>query len=71
MKTRMAVMLAETLNQVEEIKLRNKEQIEKARDMYWDSCKYPRKKKKAMRKKALKDFAFWTGINIYYNSLFS
>ena len=29
---------------------------EEARDIYWDACKYPRKKKKAVRKRAKKDF---------------
>jgi len=33
---------------------------EKAREKYWDACKYPRKTKKKMRKEALADFNLYS-----------
>lgn len=35
------------------------QRAEEARKLYWDACKYPRKKKKAIRKKAKADFYFY------------
>ena len=29
---------------------------------YWDACNYPRKKKKQMRKEALKDYNFYLSL---------
>ncbi len=37
-----------------------KARAEENRKEYWDACKYPRKKKKAIRKKAFADFQLHT-----------
>lgn len=36
------------------------ERKELARQLYWDACKFPRKTKKKMRKKALADFRLYS-----------
>jgi hypothetical protein len=36
-----------------------KRRAEEARKAYWDACKYPRKKKKEIRKKAQVDYSFY------------
>ena len=33
---------------------------EEARKLYWNACKYPRKKKKSLRKQALSDFQLYS-----------
>ena len=33
--------------------------VEEARKLYWDACKYPRKKKKKIRKEATTDYALY------------
>ncbi|NCD06950.1 MAG: hypothetical protein EOL97_12590 [Spirochaetia bacterium] len=33
--------------------------MEKAKKLYWDACKYPRKKKKAIRKQAKSDYELY------------
>ena len=33
---------------------------EEAKKLYWDACKYPRKKKKKIRKQAKADFELYT-----------
>ena len=38
------------------------EKAEKARQLYWDACKYPRKKKKKIRKIAKLDYQFYTSL---------
>lgn len=35
------------------------QRAEEARKLYWDACKYPRKKKKKIRKQAVEDFRFY------------
>lgn len=70
MGLRTMMILAQTLGQIEDVRSKNEEKMEEARQMYWDACKYPRKKKKAMRKQALKDFNFWAGLNEMYNRHF-
>lgn len=65
------IILAQTLGQIEDIKSMNEAKIEEARGMYWDACKYPRKKKKAMRKQAIKDYILWSELSEIYNNIFS
>lgn len=36
-----------------------KKRAEEAEKLYWDACKYPRKKKKTIRKKAKADYSFY------------
>ena len=31
-------------------------------EKYWDACNYPRKKKKQMRKEALRDYNFYLSL---------
>ena len=38
------------------------DKIDAAIQKYWDACKYPRKKKKQMRKEALKDYNFYRSL---------
>ena len=40
----------------------NQDKINAAIQKYWDACKYPRKKKKQMRKEALKEYNFWVSL---------
>ena len=40
-----------------------KRRAEKARKVYWDACKYPRKKKKAIRKRAQADCSFYLQLS--------
>ena len=39
--------------------IRFKEKQQEAKKLYWDACKYPRKKKKAIRKQAIADYRFY------------
>lgn len=48
----------------------NKQKIQEAEKKYWDACKYPRKKKKKMRKEALRDYSFWVSIDKWYQKEF-
>lgn len=40
-----------------------KKKAEEARQAYWDACKYPRKKKKAIRKEAKSNYSFYLQIS--------
>ena len=40
----------------------NQDKIDAAIQKYWDACNYPRKKKKQMRKEALKDYNFYLSL---------
>ena len=40
-----------------------KRRAEEARNAYWDACKYPRKKKKAIRKRAQVDYSFYLQLS--------
>lgn len=70
MGIRAMMFFAQALGMHEDIKSKNEEKIEEARKLYWDACKYPRKKKKAMRKQAIKDFNFWSSLSEYFNKTF-
>ena len=48
----------------------NKQKIQEAKDKYWNACNYPRKKKKKMRKEALRDYSFWVSIDKWYEKEF-
>jgi hypothetical protein len=61
---------AQILGQTHDIKAMQDERIEEARVRYWDACKYPRKKKKAMRKIAKFDFHFWSELREMFNDRF-
>jgi len=40
-----------------------KKRAEEAKQAYWDACKYPRKKKKAIRKRAQFDYSFYLQLS--------
>lgn len=40
-----------------------KRRAEKAKKAYWDACKYPRKKKKAIRKEAKFNYSFYLQLS--------
>lgn len=40
-----------------------KRRAEEAKQAYWDACKYPRKKKKAIRKRAQFDYSFYLQLS--------
>ena len=40
-----------------------KKRAEDARQAYWDACKYPRKKKKAIRKEAKFNYSFYLQLS--------
>jgi hypothetical protein len=56
---------------MEEANNANKRQIQEAVDNYWYAWKYPRKKKKKMRKEAQKEYSFWVSIDKWYEQEFS
>lgn len=64
-------MLMEVSTEMEEANKANKRKIQEAVDKYWDACKYPRKKKKKMRKEAQKEYDFWVSIDKWYEQEFS
>lgn len=58
----MAIALIRAMIMVEDCKDSNQEKIDAAIQKYWDACKYPRKKKKQMRKEALRDYNFYLSL---------
>ncbi len=64
------LMLMEASAEMEEVNKANKRKIQEAVDKYWDACKYPRKKKKKMRKEAQRDYNFWVSIDKWYEQEF-
>ncbi len=52
-----------------EIQHKNKEKVQECVDRYFDAAKYPRKLKKKIRKRANKDYQFWTAIGEWHNNL--
>lgn len=46
------------------------QRIQEAIDLYWEACKYPRKKKKAMRKKAQADYSFYKSLDNFQKQQF-
>ncbi len=63
-------MLMEVSAEMEEANKANKRKIQEAVDKYWDACKYPRKKKKQMRKEAQREYSFWVSIDKWYEKEF-
>jgi len=63
-------MLMQASNEMEEANKANKRKIQEAVDKYWGACKYPRKKKKKMRKEAQRDYSFWVNIDKWYEKEF-
>jgi hypothetical protein len=63
-------MLMQISDEMEDDNKANKRKIQEAIDKYWDACKYPRKKKKKMRKEAQIDYSFWININNWYEKEF-
>jgi len=64
-------MLMQVSDEMEEANKANKRKIQEAVDKYWEACKYPRKKKKKMRKEAQRDYNFWVSIDKWYEKEFS
>ena len=64
-------MLMYVSTEMEEANKANKRKIQEAVYKYWDACKYPRKKKKKMRKEAQKEYDFWVSIDKWYEQEFS
>lgn len=50
-------------SQQEEMCAEFKSRANKAAEKYWDACKYPRKKKKKIRKEARVDYYFYMSIS--------
>ena len=63
-------MLMQVSDEMEEANKVNKRKIQEAVDKYWEACKYPRKKKKKMRKEAQRDYIFWVSIDKWYEKEF-
>ena len=63
-------MLMQVSDEMEEANKANKRKIQEAVDKYWEACKYPRKKKKKMRKEAQRDYSFWVSIDKWYEKEF-
>lgn len=58
-----SAMIGEALMTMGIIESMNEQKVQEAIDLYWEACKYPRKKKKAMRKKAQADYSFWKSMD--------
>lgn len=58
----MAIALIRAMIMVEDCKDSNQEKIDAAIQKYWDACNYPRKKKKQIRKEALRDYNFYLSL---------
>lgn len=63
--------LNDFLNEQSIIKEKNIEKQQEAIDMWHAAKKFPRKKKKQMRKAANYDYSFWVSMSKYHDSLFS
>lgn len=63
-------MLMQVSAEMEEANQANKRKIQEAIDKHWEACKYPRKKKKKMRKEAQKEYSFWVSIDKWYEKEF-
>ena len=63
-------MLSMGIAENQEANNSNKRKIQEAIDKYWDACKYPRKKKKKIRKEAQKEYDFWVSIDKWYQKEF-
>lgn len=63
-------MLIQVINEMEEANKANKRKIQEAVDKYWEACKYPRKKKKQMRKEAQREYSFWVSIDKWHEKEF-
>ena len=66
-----ASMLMQVSKEMEEADKANKRKIQEAVDKYWEACKYPRKKKKQMRKEAQREYSFWVSIDKWHKKEFS
>jgi hypothetical protein len=67
----LGALLAEASAELEQSNNANKRKIQEAVDKYWEACKYPRKKKKRIRKEAQKEYSFWVSIDKWYEKEFS
>lgn len=65
-----SVMLGEALITMGMMESMNEQKVQEAIDLYWEACKYPRKKKKAMRKKAQADYSFWKSMDNFQKQEF-
>jgi hypothetical protein len=63
-------MLMQVSDEMEEANKANKRKIQEAVDKYWEACKYPRKKKKKMRKEAQREYSFWVSIDKWHEKEF-
>jgi hypothetical protein len=59
MKQYLMTLMVEGAVEQAKMDIKCQEEIDKAIKMYWDACKLPRKKKKAMRKIANQEYSFW------------
>ena len=50
------------MSMIQDCRDSNQDKIDAAIQKYWDACKYPRKKKKQMRKEALRDYNFYLSL---------
>ena len=56
------INLVRSMLMVHDCRDSNQEKIDAAIQKYWDACKYPRKKKKQMRKEAQKEYNFYLSL---------
>lgn len=63
-KTLNITAAVEALDVMTDIRDLNKFMMKDCADRYWDACKYPRKKKKKLRKDAQAEYAVWRLLDI-------
>ena len=56
------INLIKGMYMLHDCRVSNQEKIDAAIQKYWDACNYPRKKKKQMRKEALRDYNFYLSL---------
>jgi hypothetical protein len=65
-----SAMIGEALMTMGIMESMGEQRIQEAIDLYWEACKYPRKKKKAMRKKAQADYSFYKSLDNFQKQEF-
>lgn len=63
-KTLNITAAVEALDVMTDIRDLNKYMMRDCADRYWDACKYPRKKKKQIRKDVKAEYAVWRLLDI-------
>lgn len=70
MTTIFGLSIQQFLDEQEQIAKKNQDKIDQCIKIYKDAAKYPRKKKKAIRRLAHQDYQFWMIMSQWHNNIF-